>query len=64
MLNDVDYLKNVEIKPTDGEDITKYDSYLKNVFYVGMRNNVQNYMNKFSITYEYKLEKVYSDFSG
>lgn len=29
LLNDVDYLKNMEINPTDGEDITKYAPYLK-----------------------------------
>ena len=29
MLNDVDYLENMEINPTDGEDITKYVPNLK-----------------------------------
>ena len=29
LLNDVEYLKNKAINPTDGEDITQYVKYLK-----------------------------------
>ena len=35
LTNNVEYLKNKEINPTDGEEISRYATHLKNVFSVG-----------------------------
>lgn len=64
LLNDIEYLKNKSLYPTDGEEIVKYASYLEKCIFCW--DKVQNSSHQRCFVLEdiscYICETCYSDF--